>query len=537
MSDTQVRHLDIEDIEVREEKDGDTTLRTISGIACPWDEVVQTRDIQGGRIKETFVRGAFGEISGVPLFSNHGHLRGEDPIGTVTRGEETDEGFKIVARLSETTKGNDAYVLLKDKALGGLSVGFAEVAGGTRVEKGVHVRSAVRLREVSVVPFSAYTGATITEVRSENEENKEKEATMADNDFAPAADLIEVRESVEELGRKFTAFEGGSTHESGEAFHARSGGEFVKGLLDGSSRDDNEILTRAFTGAVTGDNLGQAPVWIQNEYKFVANNRRIFELFSKEALPAEGLTVNRPVAGVTTTGNVAEQAAQGDDLTYLEVVTTNENFPVKTYGGYSSLSRQAIERNNVSYLNAVLRFQALSYAKATNGAVAASLIASPASYNQYTMGALATQTADGKEWVKAVLNGVGAIEDNSLGLTADVWLVSTAIFNKIANLYDSTGRPLFVVNGDGANTIGNLDVTKRSANVAGLQVYPDPNLTGTDTFIASSEAISVLESGGAPYRLQDENIINLTKDFSLYGYLSVVKNDLKGISRVIVPAT
>ena len=37
-----------------------------------------------------------------------------------------------------------------------------------------------------------------------------------------------------------------------------------------------------------------------------------------------------------------------------------------------------------------------------------------------------------------------------------------------------------------------------------------------------SSALKTLESPGAPLRLQDDNIINLSKAFSLYGYLSVI---------------
>lgn len=546
---SDIRHIDIEDFEVRQESDGE---RTITGLACPWDEVVQTRDLKGNAINETFVRGAFGELSSqIPLFSNHGHLRGEDPIGVVTRGEETDEGFKIVARLSNTTKANDTYELLKDKALGKLSVGFADTPGGTRVEKGVHVRSAVRLREVSVVPFSQYKGAEISEVRSE-QVNTDKEAEMPENDFAPAADLIEVRESVEDLERRVATFQAPESNGSGYGVNVRSKsfGEFVKGLVDGSSREDAEMLHRAFSeadihtrawspaGNVVADNAAQAPTWIANAYRLVEANRRIFNLFDKQPLPSEGLTINRPVRNVTVTGAVAEQAAQGDDLTLIKASTTNENFPVKTYGAYSRLSKQTIDRTDAGYLDMLLRAQLISYASVTNGVVATALQASPASYNQLTLGALATQDK-AKTWTDAVTDAAAAIEDNSLGLKAEVWLVSAAIYKKIAGVYDAAtyGRPVFLTFGEGINNVGTVSLLNRVANVGGLLVYPDPNLTGTDTFVCSSEAISILESPGAPFRLQDQNIINLSEDFSLYGYLSVVKNDLKGITRVIVPAT
>jgi hypothetical protein len=37
------------------------------------------------------------------------------------------------------------------------------------------------------------------------------------------------------------------------------------------------------------------------------------------------------------------------------------------------------------------------------------------------------------------------------------------------------------------------------------------------------------ENAGAPLRLEDENIINLSKDFSLYGYMAVGVTNALGL--------
>ncbi len=99
-------------------------------------------------------------------------------------------------------------------------------------------------------------------------------------------------------------------------------------------------------------------------------------------------------------------------------------------------------------------------------------------------------------------------------------------------MVDSAGRPLFVVNGDGVNTIGVTNVLGSRANVAGMPVVVGPRMPATSVYVASSEALTVFESPGAPVRLQDENIINLTKDFSLYGYLAIAVTNAKGIVKV-----
>jgi hypothetical protein len=59
-----------------------------------------------------------------------------------------------------------------------------------------------------------------------------------------------------------------------------------------------------------------------------------------------------------------------------------------------------------------------------------------------------------------------------------------------------------------------------TANLFGLEVVVDPALPAGTLYIANSNAITTWESGGAPYRLSDEDITNLTNQFSIYGYIA-----------------
>ena len=93
----------------------------------------------------------------------YGH---EEPIGKVVEGRDTEEGFEIVAKISDTPRGNEIYTLLQDDVLNRFSVGFYPVKD--RKEGQTIVREEVTLLEVSVVPFPAFSGAKITEVRSES---------------------------------------------------------------------------------------------------------------------------------------------------------------------------------------------------------------------------------------------------------------------------------------------------------------------------------------------------------------------------------
>lgn len=509
MSNIEIRELTVADFELREESDGKRLLR---GIAAPWNEVISIGDY-----KESFERGAFGEFASTPLF--YGHAHDSVPVGVVTRGDDTDKGYEIEAQLLDTPRGNEVYEACKSGALKAFSVGFSPVEH--RSEKNVTVRTKVKLREVSVVPFPAYAGSQFSEVRSDVQNNERSDMS----DFATDADLTEVRNSVEDLTRKVSTIE---TRGSGSATASSkfiSMGAFVKGLADGTAkREDAQILVRAFTGATTTDANVQVP-FVNKAIQLIAQNRNVLELFAKVPLPATGNSFEYPTLS-SKSGSVAVQAAEGDDLTYNEVILTDAAVPVKTYGGYSSLSRQAIERSTVAYLEVVLRNLQLEYAKATNSAVRAALVAGTYS-NTHTI-AFADK-GKGAAWTDTVIDANDQIVADT-GLNADVWIVPSAYFRALAGIVDTTGRPVFVVNGDGSNTFGNVDIRGLNANVAGVRVVSDPSLTGDASYIVSREALIVAED--ASKFLQDENIINLTKDFSIYGYLAVAIANSLAVTKV-----
>lgn len=528
--DLEFRSIPFADLEVRDNAD-DQGGWTLEGIAVPYGQVVEVGDY-----KEQIERGAFGDYDGSSLlFSAHDHQSGGLPIGSITETEDRQDGLFIKAKISATAKGTEVRQLLRDKVLKSLSVGFQPVE--QHDQDGVVVRTKARLREVSVVPFPAYANAAVTAVRSApptpsaSADDNPKEAPVADT---IQADVTEVRSHIEDLSRRFTVLEERGAAPVAAACKFNSLGEFVKGLATRSAtREDAEMLTRAFTGATLADANAQ-PAWVNRDIRLVQENRPILNLFSKAPLPATGMSIEYPVFG-SKSGDVAVQANEGDDLTYLELVVTDANAPVRTYGGYSSLSRQAIERSDVPYLNKVLDMQKISYAKVTNGAVRTALTAATGT----NTGVLTfANRGKGDAWVNVALQALVDIDANSTGLTGDVWIMGMTQFQQLAGITDTAGRPVFVINGSsgtGVNTYGGVDIKGFRANIAGVPVFVDTKLTGTNSYIVSTDAITVMESG--PWNLADENIVNLTKDFSLYGYLAMTVNDVKGVAKISHPVS
>lgn len=480
--------LEVRSVEIRAV---DTEKREITGVAVPYNQVT---DIDG--YKERFEAGAFGTPENVKLFYGH-----SEPIGRVVSGNDTDEGYLITARISETERGNEIYTLMKDGVLNRFSVGFLPIEH--RMEKDVVVRTKADLKEVSVVAFPAYEGAKVSEVRESQTNNEKEGQNMSDEiTYAPESEVADLRGSVEDLERRL-AMVGESKKDSTPLF--RDGAELLKALAAGS-REARDFATTA--------NADIQPAWVNDNLRLQVENRNIINAFRKAPLPANGLIVSYKVVSGTA-GTVGVQAAEGDALPYMEVTLDDASAPVVTYGGYSSLSRQAIERSETSILNLTLQHMANQYAKATNDAVRAALVAGTG----YNTGTLSADTAAG--WIDLVVDSADLIHNNSRGSEAGFVLVSSDVFKRLAHMVDGQGRPLFNIAGQSVNSLGSTNLVASTLNIAGLPVVKDAGLANNSAFIASADAVTVWESAGAPFALTDENIINLTKDFSLYGYMAV----------------
>ena len=88
-----------------------------------------------------------------------------DPIGVWDEVSEDDRGLRVKGRLAmATTRGREAYELVKLGALDGLSIGFRTVKD--EIEGAVRKLKEIDLYEVSFVTMPANAAATITDIRS-----------------------------------------------------------------------------------------------------------------------------------------------------------------------------------------------------------------------------------------------------------------------------------------------------------------------------------------------------------------------------------
>ena len=471
--------------------------RTITGLAVPYGQDANI----GGSYVERFAPGAIDSVEDVKLFYGH-----ETPIGVVVSGRDTDGGYEITAKVSETSLGNDVLTLMRDGALNKFSVGFIPVS--QEQDGSTITRTKVSLKEVSVVPFPAYAGASITEVReespSEPEIITESESELENN---IELDVRSVQDEVAELRREIATISTPTAVAAPVASY-RNAGEYAKALL---AREDEAVAL--FRAATTTADTVALPAFIGQINDLIENNRPALNAFSSAALPASGMTVEYAHVSSNTLA-VGVQDPENEELSFGNIAIDTVSSPVVTYGGYTSMSRQVVERSTVNFVDTAIRALAIQYAKATNAKVISTLAGLDMTGKVFD--------ADGgtaASLIEGIANGSAYIY-NATGLNPEFILCSADAYVTMMKVVGSDGRPVVNVDGAGVNNIGSANVPGLRGSLLGLPVIVDLQLSTGQVFLANSAGIQTLESAGAPVRLQDGDITTLTESISVYGYIA-----------------
>lgn len=492
MSEMEIRHF---------EARADVEERTITGLAVPYGQEANI----GGAYQERFVAGAIDSVEDVKLFYGH-----EEPIGKVVEGRDTEDGFEIMARVSDTPKGNEVLTLMRDGVLNKFSVGFIPVEHDQ--DGSTITRTKVNLKEVSVVPFPAFAGANITEVREDQPEEVEASETPEEERNSMSENIeLEVRSVQDEVAELRRVVEAGLEPKTPAVIGAeiRSQGEFAKALLKG----DSAAIELARAASDSSDTVA-LPGFVGYIDNLIDNNRPALSAFSRAALPASGLTVEYAQVSANTIA-VGEQEDENDALSFGNLTIASTSADVKTYGGYTSFSKQTIERSTVDYLNTVFRALTLAYANASNAAFVAHVEGLT-----YTGKVFDISAGTSAAIIGGITDGASYIFENT-GLRPEAIVASPEAYKFLMSVVDTTGRPVVLQTGDGNNNIGSANVPGLQGTLLGLPVIVDPAMTANKVYMANSAAITTYESAGAPVRLTDGDITTLTDSVSVYGYMAI----------------
>lgn len=353
-------------------------------------------------------------------------------------------------------------------------------------------------------------------------------------DTLTRADLDEVRTSIEDLDREFkTALsQVTTTQDTGDQYRS------IGHLLQHLARGDEDAIraynaafeTRDYDGSTTADAILK-DAWVGNLTEIIKRRQPVLQTFVTGGLPPKGMTVEYGVLTSDTT-QVGVQADEGDDLLFGKVVIDTRNAPVVTLGGWSSQSRQAIERADVGLLDIMWEALAEKYGQASETYARGILNAAIAATGPTALAEVEADLTTQNGVVAGVLD-LAEHFDNA-GRSLDGVFVDKATFLALYNV-PATDR-ILQVSGAPADKVGTITVQTAQGNVAGLEFKLLPNAAANTVLAYDRTAIRSLQAPGAPFRLQDGNVINLTQDFSLYGYLASFVQKPAGLVKVVAEA-
>lgn len=299
-------------------------------------------------------------------------------------------------------------------------------------------------------------------------------------------------------------------------------GHFLKALVGG---DETALAfyetNAAYDGSTTADDK-QPNTWVRDAIHLIKRTRKVMGQFSTAPLPGDGMTLEY-LQLKSNSISVTKQANQGDALAKGKIALKSATTPVETYGGWTELTRQQIDRGSEAYLSTSNTAMTLEYARATEEVVRdllRGIITTKLAGTGDAAPALSIDlaTATAYDWLDLIVDAAGLFDDLSFNL--DGGLVSTDVFKKLIRLEDTNGNSLMRVWGTGVNQIGELDLREITGELASVQFRILPGAAAGTVEFHDRLGITTWESPGAPFRLQDTNTVNLTESVSQYGYLA-----------------
>jgi HK97 family phage prohead protease len=499
----------------------DTVKRTISGTIVTWNEQGNTS------VGPTVFAADSIEMKPVKLLLEHDRTR---PIGKMVAHEVTKNGIVATFKIANTMAGEDALIEATEGLRDGFSVG-AQINEWVNASGVMKITSAT-LDEVSLVTDPAIDSARVSEVAaSENEAPKEEDSAPATAEEDKPTEGEQVSDTTVPAPAEETV-EAAKVEAAAPrpAFYATPRLEFTKAkYLENSVRaalgdDDARAYIRA-ADDTTVNNVGLVPT---RQLTDVVNNlanadRPTIAAISTGVLPDAGMTFEIPRLKVAPTVKEEAEAAAIDE-TGME--TEFISVSVKKYAGGQTFSVELLDRSSPAFFAELVRQMEFAYAKATDDAVAATLISS---------------ATDGGNRTMTAANFLDFLSDAAVDIYKETLRFPTGViaspdqWGAIMGLNNS-GVPLYLNTINPSNGSGNLQLGNNGGTVNGLPLYVARNVgpgTGDGTIIVvDRESYTWYESPTT--RLQTNVALNGQIEVAYYGYGAIATKAAKGAYKWMV---
>jgi HK97 family phage prohead protease len=442
----------------------------------------------------------------------------KQPLGRASSFEIREgDGIYATFKLSRSSKATDYLLMAQEGLVTGLSVGV-EVKSSKPKDGVLHVTSSV-LREVSAVTEPAFKSAQITSIAAEETASAETEAVETNQPTESETATVE---------NTTPAVEATPTVEAAAVEAARpavTAMAYTKPRIEVTAAKYAENTIRAALGddsarqwiaaaADTTDNAGLVPTRQLSEIinPLGTTIRPSIDAISRGVLPDAGMTFEIPK--ITAMPTVAIEP-EGDAFSNTDQTSAFLSVTVQKYAGQQVFSVELLDRTSPAFFDELVRNMAAAYAKTTNAAVNAALIAG-ATLDATTVASY----PDSTELLEIVARGSASVYGATAGLAnpfARNMIVSTGQWSNIMSLNDG-GRPIYNAS-QPQNAGGVVTPTSLTGNVAGLGLYVDPTNAGDGDgtiLIVNPDAYTWYES--PTYRLRAESTAAGQVTIGYYGY-------------------
>lgn len=485
---------------------GDATQPArISGLAVPWDVVATVSD--GTSVQ--FARGAFDVTQkAAKLIENHDMSQLRGVVSTLT---DSPQGLEFEATLAETRASRDAVALLQAGAYDSVSVG-AHPIKFTTDPAGVMTVTEARLVELSLVAVPAYAEAVITQVA----------ATAADPDPEPDTEEQEMSDAVtaEPIAAEATIPTNPIIYaEAKRPFIMPSPAEYISAFLTGGANFDamQAGIQAAAPDVVNTDLPGILPVPIVAPvYSNFIGNRPVVDAIGARAMPGGGKVFIRPK--VTTHTTIGVQSTENSTLDDGTFVVDDLQVTKGTYGGYVTLSEQAIDFTTPEVIGLLLDDMGRIYANTTDNVAADALVAGATNTESF-----GNDPTNPEQWAAFISTAAQDILSSSNGNLPTHLFVSPNMWGYLLGLVDTAGRPLFPSLGP-MNAYGDLTVTDIAGMAFGLRVVVDRNFATDTVIVGDASGFEIFEQQKGAISVDVPSTLSRTIAFR--GYFSTLMIDL-----------
>jgi HK97 family phage prohead protease len=499
---------------------GETGRREITGIAVPYGVAATVSD--GTSV--IFQPGSLPIEGKAPrLFMYHDASM---PVGIVTERVDTPEGMLFTAKISASSDGQNAMIMLQEKVIDQVSVGVNPLKFSYD-EAGTMIIESASWQELSLVPIGAFGDmaniATVAasipqdepEISTIETEPTQENETMSEVTAPTVEATIPTAPIFAQAKRKFAMPSAAeylaALHTGGDTYHN------VNAAYKEAVRDQQTALQAAAGDILTTDTPGLLPVPVLGplfqDLNFV---RPVVTSFGARSMPnTPSKTFVRPTITTHTSAAVQTEGAAASATT---MVIASNTVTKTTVAGQVTITQQDIDFTDPAAMNLILNDLAGEYMIKTDDIAADALVAgATASGSTWTVTA-----ADPTSLINSLYDAAREITEDSNYFPTHL-CVSPNIWEKLGGQLDASKRPVlgYTTNGvAGQNALGRVGgMGYNDMDVMGLKLVVDNNFASNTMLVCYAPGFEI-------YEAQQGIISNvaaggiLARTFVYYGYFA-----------------